>query len=188
MQPAARAEPAVQSPARVEPAVQPAVRAESSPAANLTPTELVEPHAAARQDQAPASGVIERWRVILDKVRKTNLGVASVLEHAVPIELSAETVTLGFEAGSFYEAQAKHENALDLLTRIVRDHFQCATAVSFSLRGDAGPQAKTVYDIDEAERIARMEKERSEIEHHPLVQAAVRELGARIAEIKLAKG
>jgi hypothetical protein len=47
---------------------------------------------------------------------------------------------------------------------------------------------QTVYDIDEAQRRARVETERRELEQHPLVQTALRELGARISEIKIAKG
>jgi DNA polymerase-3 subunit gamma/tau len=160
--------------------LQPAVAEAAAPAAEPAPRAPV----VAGGDER----LLQGWRVILDKVRKANLGVASVLEHAVPLELSSDTVTLGFEQGSFYEAQARHENALDLLTRVVRDHFGTATSVSFSLQGEAEAGATTIYDLDTAARKARMDKERAELEQHPLVQTALRELGARISEIKLAKG
>lgn len=108
------------------------------------------------------------------------------MEHAVPLEVTAEKVELGFEPGSFYETQAKHEGVLDLVTRVVRDHFGASTAVSFTL--DAVPTgAQTLYAVEEKERAARVAAERKELADHPLVQAAVRELGARIQEIKLAK-
>lgn len=144
---------------------------------------------AAQRPQIASSVTVQgqaAWRQIVDRVRAANPGYGSVMEHAVPLEVTAEKVALGFEPGSFYETQAKHEGVLDLVTRVVRDYFGASTAVSFTL--DAVPTgAQTLYVVEEKERAARVAAERKELAEHPLVQAAVRELGAKIQEIKLAK-
>ena len=98
----------------------------------------------------------------------------------------AASVRIGFEQGSFYETQIRDEGALDLLTRIVRSHFAHPTAVSFTLQAAASLPGATVYELDQAERAARVASERKRLESHPLVQAVVTELGARITDIKLA--
>ncbi len=141
---------------------------------------------AARELGCDASAdTLTHWRAILASMHKENVGLASVLEHAVPLEVTEQQVRLGFEPGSFYETQARDEGALDLLTRAVRRHFGKPTAVTFTLGAPSGKPSASVYELDEAERAARLSKERAQIESHPLVQAAVRELGARISDIKL---
>ncbi|HQP39214.1 MAG TPA: DNA polymerase III subunit gamma/tau, partial [Polyangiaceae bacterium] len=182
--------PAIPQPAPV-PARSASVPPSSEPPRSQ-PRSAAEGAAVASASQRPqiASSVtpqgLAAWRQIVDRVRAANPGYGSVMEHAVPLDVTAEKVELGFEPGSFYETQAKHEGVLDLVTRVVRDHFGASTAVSFTL--DAVPTgAQTIYAVEEKERAARIAAERKELTDHPLVQAAVRELGARIQEIKLAK-
>lgn len=152
----------------------------------VTAGESGEPAAVPVTGDGDDADRIAAWRAVLAMVHQQNVVVASVLEHAVPLEISPQAVRVGFEPGSFYEAQARHDGALDLLTRIVRTHFGQPTVVSFTLNAPETGSRPTVYDIDEAERLVRENKAREEIENHPLVQVAARELGARIVEIRLA--
>ena len=129
--------------------------------------------------------MLTTWRAILDLVGESNAGLASVLEHAVPLTVSPKSLRLGIEEGSFYAERAHDEQALDLLTRIVRDYFGAATEVSFSLQEEGATAGRTLYEKDEAERQAREERARANLEQHKLVRAAVEGLGARIQRIKL---
>jgi hypothetical protein len=129
---------------------------------------------------------MEGWRAILEQLRARDPAVASVLGHAVPLAVTPDSVELGFEQGSFYEAQARQTATIDLLTRVVRQHFGKPTSVAFVVHGPANGTRATAYEIEEAERAERVARARGEVERHPLVQAAVRELGARIQDVKLA--
>jgi len=176
MQPAPQSQPRSQPP-------KPSQPPRSQPRALETAPEPIVPRPTVESTVTP-QGHID-WRAIVDRVRQANPGLGSVMEHAVPLTVGADAVTLGFEPGSFYETQARHEGALDLVTRIVRDYFGKGTAVSFAL--DAEPAgAKTVFAVEEEERLQRVAAERKELTDHPLVRAAVAELGARISDIKLA--
>jgi len=108
-----------------------------------------------------------------------------VLEHAVPLEVRPDSLRLAIEEGSFYAERARDEQALDLLTRVVRDYFGSSTQVSFSLQDASATNGNTIYDKDEASRIAREQEARAKLERHKLVRAAVDSLGAKIQRIKL---
>ena len=142
---------------------------------------------AAQSDRTMSSVSIEDWRTILGRVRATNVGLASVLEHAVPLEVSADKLWLGIEEGSFYEQQARDEQAVDLLTRIVRDYFGASTAVSFTLRDATETRGQTLFDRDEAVRVEQAAKARQALEQHRLVRTAIDALGAKIHHVKLGK-
>lgn len=129
--------------------------------------------------------VESQWRIILDLVREKNAALASVLEHAVPLEVSRRALRLAVEEGSFYADRAREEQDLDLLTRVVRDHFRAPTEVSFSLEDAKSTAGRTVYEQDEAARAERERQARERLERHKLVRAAVESLGARIQKIKV---
>jgi DNA polymerase-3 subunit gamma/tau len=135
-----------------------------------------------------SSASLEDWRNILARVRAANVGLASVLEHAVPLEVSHDKLWLGIEEGSFYEQQARDEQAVDLLTHVVREYFGASTAVSFTLRDAVETRGQTLFDRDEATRLERELKARQALEQHRLVRAAVDALGAKIHHVKLGKG
>ena len=160
-----------------------------APPANRPPPVVSEEVPAKRRtDPAPTDPdpeILGTWRAILDVVRERNAGLASVLEHAVPLEINAKALRLAIEEGSFYAERARDEQALDLLTRVVRDHFGASTEVSFSLQDADVTSGRTLYEKDEAARVEREKQARSKLEQHKLVRAAVDGLGARIVRIKL---
>jgi len=130
------------------------------------------------------------WRAILDRVRSARPSLASVLEHAVPLETTPSRLVVGFEAGAaFLAARASETEALELLTREVRAHFGRPTQVVLDLSVDRVKQgASTVASIDAERRSSEMAKARARIEAHPVVQEAVRLFGAHIRDVKLPSG
>ncbi len=151
--------------------VQPAASERAFRATDPAPTE-------------PDPGADVTWRAILDAVRERNAGLASVLEHAVALEVSPHALRLAIEEGSFYAERARDDQALDLLTRVVREHFRSSTEVSFSLLDAAKTSGRTLYDKDEADRVEREQKARAALEQNKLVRAAVEVLGARVQHVK----
>ena len=166
----------IESEAPTQPFVKPLP---APPAVSERPVRATDP-----APTEPDPGADGTWRAILDAVRERNAGLASVLEHAVALEVSPHALRLAIEEGSFYAERARDDRALDLLTRVVRDHFHASTEVSFSLLDAAKTSGRTLYDKDEADRVEREAKARAALEQNKLVRAAVEALGARIQQVK----
>jgi hypothetical protein len=133
---------------------------------------------------------MEVWRTILDRLRGSNPSLASVLEHAVPLETTPSRLVVGFEPGAaFLAARASEAEALEILTREVRAHFGRPTLVALDLSaGRVERGAGTVASIDAERRSSEMAKARAAVEAHPIVQEAVRLFGAHIRDVKLPSG
>ena len=135
---------------------------------------------------AVAAPDLDVWRVIVERVRAAQPALASVLEHAVPIELHARRAVLGFEAGaSFFAARAGEADSLEALTREIRAHFGAPTQVAVDLSARPSAGLKTVASVDAERRSAELSKARATIEGHPIVLEAVRLFGAQLRDVKL---
>lgn len=131
----------------------------------------------------------DAWRAIVERVRAIRPPLASVLEHATPIDVGPVRVTIGFEpSAAFLAAQASEPDAFDLLTREVRGHFGEATVVDLRSSTPASTGIRTVAAIDADRRAAEVAKARDTIERHPLVQEAIRLFGAQLREVRLPGG
>jgi DNA polymerase-3 subunit gamma/tau len=129
------------------------------------------------------------WRAILDRVRAKRPALASVLEHAIPMETTAARVVVGFEpSAAFLGARASEPEALEELTREIRAHFGAPTQVAVDLSARPSPSRKTVASVDADRRSAELAKARAAVEGHPLVQEAVRIFGAQLRDVKLPSG
>jgi DNA polymerase-3 subunit gamma/tau len=132
---------------------------------------------------------LEVWRAIVERLRAERPALASVLEHAVPLELNPRRVTVGFEpAASFFAARASEPDSLEALTREVRSHFSAPTQVGVDLSARPGPSLKTVASIDAEKRTAELLRARADIEDHPVVREVVRLFGAQLRDVKLPSG
>jgi DNA polymerase III subunit gamma/tau len=130
---------------------------------------------------------LEAWRAILDRVRAVRPALASVLEHAAPVEVRAERVLLGYAPGDFLGTQVSEEESALLLQREVRAHFGAATKVELDLSMRT-PAFASVATLDEARRKEELAKARAEVENHPLVRSAMAILGAELREVRLPGG
>jgi len=117
-------------------------------------------------------------------VRASRPALASVLEHAAPIEVRAERVLLGYAPGDFLGTQAADEEAAMLLQRAVRAHFGAATKVELDLSMRAAPVA-SVASIDDAKKKAALAAARAAVENHPLVKKAIQIFGAELREVRI---
>ena len=173
--------------ALAEPMAEDPARAQLAPK-SLPPKPIAIP-VAARAPEVPSVPVppdLDAWRAILDRVRQVRAPLAAVLEHAAPIEVRPERVLLGYEheEQAFLGAQAAEAEALGLLTREVRAYFGVATPVALDLSMRAAP-VSTVAAIDLEIRKEEIAAARAVVEHHPLVQSAIRLLGAELKDITL---
>jgi DNA polymerase-3 subunit gamma/tau len=166
------------------PASSPAAVPASSPA----PAPATAPAPAAAPAPIPAPD-LDVWRAILDRLRSARPALASILEHAVPLELEAKRVVIGFEtSASFFAARASEPEALEALTREVRAHFGAPTQVALDLSARASTGVRTLAAVDGERRSADLAKARAAVEGHPLVQEAIRVFGATVRDVRLPSG
>jgi DNA polymerase III subunit gamma/tau len=162
-------------------AASPSPIAAAPPVAVLAPAPAAAPRAADR----PAPD-LTAWRAILDRVRARRPALASVLDHAIPMETAAARFVVGFEASAaFLGARASEPDALEELTRAVRAHFGAPTQVVLDLSARAAAGAKTIATLDSEKHAAELARARAAVESHPLVQEAVRLFGAQLRDVKL---
>jgi DNA polymerase-3 subunit gamma/tau len=153
----------------------------SAPIARPEPRPaLSPPDAPAPRLERPAN--LDDWRALLARVRATKAHVAAIFEHGVPLEVTAQRVLIGYQAGSFEGAQASEPEAMDLLQREARAHFGAETKVALDLSARAGT---TVAALDAAQRKAELAQAHAAAAGHPLVQRAIALFGAELKDVKL---
>ena len=135
---------------------------------------------------ATAATEVEAWRTIVERVRAVRPPLASVLEHAMPLEISATRVVIGFDpSAAFLALRAEEPDALDLLTREVRGHFGAPTRVDLRSSAQVSQGVRTVAAIDAENRATEVTRARAAVESHPLVQEAIRLFGAQLRDVRL---
>jgi DNA polymerase-3 subunit gamma/tau len=129
------------------------------------------------------------WRAIVDRVRAVRPDLASVLEHALPLEVTRERVIFGYApTDAFLAARAAETEALDLVSRSVRAHFGAPTQVevrSATALSSVPSGVRTVAAVDAEHREEDLAKARQSIERHPLVREAIRLFDAQLRDVKL---
>jgi DNA polymerase III subunit gamma/tau len=139
---------------------------------------------------SPAAGDgMEVWRAILERVRAARPAIASVLEHAMPLEVGAARLVVGFEpSASFLAARASEREVLEVLTRETRAQFGAPTSVAIESSAKAASGVRTVASVDAELRSAELARARAAVQAHPLVEEAIRLFGAKLQEVKLPSG
>jgi DNA polymerase-3 subunit gamma/tau len=159
------------------------------PVPALTNVVPLKPAVEALPSSRPDPGVL---RAILKRVGEVRPALQAVLEHAVPLEVSASRVTLLFEsveAHSFLGAQAQDPEAIAILTDAARAHFGTLTVVSVeSGARPAGGGGATLAALDAQARRVASEAARQVVETHPLVAEVIRLFGAELREVRLPDG
>jgi DNA polymerase-3 subunit gamma/tau len=156
-----------------------------APEPTPTPTSATQIKVEDPTPQPPPVSVTDHWRAILDAVRAGDPGLASALEHAVPVEVSRNRVLLGFAHDDFLGHHASDEAAIAKLVKAVHAHFGGASVPVHIDTKHRGGKVGSVHAIDSAERRAEIAKARAAVEDHPVVREIVRLFDAELRDIKL---
>jgi DNA polymerase-3 subunit gamma/tau len=180
--PAARPPPVAASdfppfPARDEP---PQLRVVPRPASapSAPPTR-------APRDPIPEA-VLKDYRAIVEIVHGSRPELAAFLEHAAPLEVSAEQILLGWEPKSMFAAQASDKEALALLGRAAQAHFGKAPRVTCEFDSERALRSQTVAMLETAARELKAREAIHAARQHPRIADAVEILGARLKDVKIA--
>jgi DNA polymerase-3 subunit gamma/tau len=128
------------------------------------------------------------WYGLVERLRSTHPALASIFEHALPIEVGPERVVLTFETTTFVAERANEPETLRVLTEIARRHFDAQTSVIIDTSAKAASGVRTVAHIEAERREAELAKARATVQEHPLVREAVRVFGAQVRDVKLPSG
>ena len=123
-------------------------------------------------------------RTILARVAEQRAAVASLFEHASPLRIDAKRVVFAFAPSSFLLQQVQEPGVIELLTAAVTEHFGQPTVVEIDTAGHH-LEVETVAARDAALRAAEIARARKAVTDHPLVQAAISELGAELKDVRL---
>ncbi len=125
---------------------------------------------------------LAQFALAVDALRETNVRLASLLERAHVADVSAERVVIAFDPTGF-EASQLDTDARGTVERAIATSLGGAVlAIEETSPGTRG--VTLARFIDEARRKKRRELDVA-ARNHPLVLAAIRELGAEIREIRL---
>ena len=149
-----------------------------------TPTSATQIKVDDPTPQPPPVSVVDDWRAILERMRAADPGLASALEHAVPVEVSRTRVLIGFAQDDFLGHHASEETAVAKLVKAVHAHFGASVPVHIDTKHRGG-KVGSVHAIDSAERRAEIAKARAAVEDHPVVRDIVRLFDAELRDIKL---
>lgn len=159
---------------------------ESTKAEPPSSAEFDEPTSDATEEDFDQLPTWERWRRIIDPLRRVDAGLGAFLDHAYPFQVSRELVKVGFERDSVFRSTIVDPNnrlkiqeaayrVLDARPRF--EWIENATMETSSTR--------TVFDVDKEARLKRQREALERARSHPMVTEAVRVLGARVKNIAI---
>lgn len=155
------------------------------PRAGPEPAREGSANARAAREPIP-EGALRDYRAILELVHGSRPELAAFLEHAAPLEVSAEQIVLGWEPKSMFAAQASDKESLAVLSRAAHTHFGKAPRVTCEFDSERAQRTQTVALLESA---AREQKTRDAIlaaRQHPRIADAMEILGAKLKDVKIA--
>ncbi len=128
---------------------------------------------------------LSTWRLLVDRVRKAKPEAAAMLDLAVPITVSRDKLVVGVEDASFEDTRAEQTDARTVLMAEARAHFGASTEVTFERAAPGSSRVASVAYLDQAKKKQMQVEARYAVEHHDLVQHAIRVFQAELRDVKL---
>ncbi|HJL19416.1 MAG TPA: hypothetical protein RMH99_27365, partial [Sandaracinaceae bacterium LLY-WYZ-13_1] len=121
---------------------------------------------------APAAGDGRAWESIVSAIMDAKPALGAVLQHGVPVRVSAEAVVLGFPRGSFFGEQARALDAKEAIARSAANVLGAEPRVEVTSVDASADGAKTLVEAAKERRDARIEATRQKALNHPIVLEA----------------
>jgi hypothetical protein len=138
---------------------------------------------------AAATPDMTAWCAVVERLRSERAPLASIFDHAIPAEVGATRVVIGFDpTASFVAARANEPEALEALTRAARAHFGAPTDVVLARSVTPIAGVRTVAAMEAERRAGLTAKARAAVQDHPVVKEAIRLFGAQVRDVKLPAG
>ncbi|HEX2676562.1 MAG TPA: DNA polymerase III subunit gamma/tau [Polyangiales bacterium] len=171
--PEPKPEPAVVAPKSV-PAAAPVTSSTPAPAPAAAPTTVREP--AAQPAPALNGAIPAQWLEIVSQLKSSQPALGAVLEHGMPMEVSAKVLRIGFGDNSFFGKQAQSPVAREAILRTAELVLGARPELSFAAgAGDA--RVATINEVEEAARSTRKAEKKAQALSHPSVRDALEVFG-----------
>jgi hypothetical protein len=131
---------------------------------------------------APEAALLAAWRRVLDVLGQSRADLVAILKHTVPLGISAEALTLGYEAGNVLEIPMRSPETGAALREAAITCFGSEPKIVF--QSVVGHQP-TLAEADKREREREKRAAVDRAERHPSVRDAVEILGARVKRIEI---
>ncbi len=160
----------------------PAPSASPQPAAVAQPAVQPEAAAAATEptsvSHAPAS---DAWARIVSQLKSSQPALGAVLDHGVPLEVSARLLRIGFPEGSFFGRQAHAPAAREQILRCAEQVLGARPELAVTSATASGTQGRakiaTLAEVEQEGRKQRHAERRQAALSHPRVRDAIEVFG-----------
>jgi DNA polymerase-3 subunit gamma/tau len=149
---------------------------------------MCEASRAPTRSSLPASGdsrpAEEGWMGFVSFVSREKKRLGAVLEHGRPLRFSAESVEVGFSAGSFHLACLQDEETLASLVDLAKRYWKSSPAVRvIPLTGEARDLPSTVREKKNLETAGRQRELEESARKNSVISAALEIFGGEIGEV-----
>ena len=142
------------------------------------------PRAVPALESGAASGDMDSdWARIVAQVRSALPALAAVLNHGMPIEVTAATLRVGFPDGSFFGRQAQATNAREALLRAAAQVLGARPNLLIGTPTPSDAKVSTLAEIEEDGRRQRSAAKREAALSHPAVMDAMEIFGESEASV-----
>ena len=124
------------------------------------------------------------WQKVVDTARTESPSLAALLDSAVPLRLQAAAVVLALGPNSVEATRLSEPRYREALDRAVRATFEPTPPVTIEL-SETAREGLTLARLRAAEMWERREAARKRVLEHPLVRAAIEELGAELRDVRV---
>ncbi|WP_394820876.1 DNA polymerase III subunit gamma/tau [Pendulispora albinea] len=173
------AAPAPQAPAPPRPNPLPPPPVQANPSFDMPPL----PKAVAPSKEGGDN--LASWRRVVERVRATRPPLASILEHALPMEIGPERIRIALD--ELLASQAREADAFSLLTQEARSLFGDVTLL-LEEKTPSQTAAMTLASMAIARRREELTAARNAVAEHPLVRHAIALFNADLREVRLPAG
>jgi DNA polymerase-3 subunit gamma/tau len=168
------------SPAPLSPSAAPETR---TPAPDVRAAAAAAPRRAA--PPAASAEAMARWETIVFALTETRPALGAVLQHAVPVEISAARIVIAFPRGSFYARQADSADAKSALADIAERVLSARPNIDVTMRDEVDATSSTLARIEEERLKARHEATRKKALNHPIVVEALQLFDAGLKHVEV---
>jgi DNA polymerase-3 subunit gamma/tau len=163
----------------------PPAPAEPTPAAEPAPAPAAEPareYSGLAHTDLPAA-----WLRIVGQLKASQPALGAVLEHGVPLEVSARVLRIGFPEGSFFGRQAQAPAAREAILRMAEQVLGARPELQIAGAGGGGGQTKvaTLAEAEQESRKARAAERREAALSHPRVREALEVFGESESDVEV---
>ena len=147
----------------------------SSPPSPASQTQSPRPAAAPTRGgpSAPADGVDPRlWEKVVSALMDAKPALGALLKHGVPKVLNAERLVMAFPPESFFGRQAETHDARAGVSEVAARVLGGRPEVVITYAVEAVEQGKTLVQVEQERRDARIEATREKALSHPVVKEA----------------